>query len=150
MSQATPEYDIPPVRPEKPIAVVTAQWNGHITSLLRQGAERIFTDWGVEARYYEVPGCIELTYAASRLVRSGRYSAVVVLGCVLRGDTPHFDYVCQSVTQGVTALNVLGQVPVIFGVLTVNDEAQAMARVGGEHGHKGEEAALTAIRMAVM
>ena len=94
-----------------------------------------------------VPGTVELTYAASKMVHSGRYDAVIVFGCVIRGGTPHFDYVCDSVTQGVAMLNAEGKVPVIFGVLTTDDEQQAIDRAGGVLGNKGTEAAEAAIKM---
>ena len=88
-----------------------------------------------------------LTYAASQLIETGLFDAVIVFGCVIKGDTPHFDYVCQSVTQGIAMLNSDCDIPVIFGVLTVNDEKQALDRCGGICGDKGAEAAETAIRM---
>lgn len=129
------------------VAVVRTQWNEQITSLLADGALKTLADAGADADEYVVPGAIELTYAAQRLVDSERYDAVIVLGCVIKGDTPHFDYVCQSVTQGVTSLNSDGPVPVIFGVLTVLNEQQALDRCGGPAGHKGVEAAQTAMQM---
>ncbi len=144
----------PALKLEKPenarIAIATAQWNSHITEPLTQGALETlkangFTDDDVDVYY--VPGAVELTFAASQLIESSQYDAVIVFGCVIRGETPHFDYVCQSVTQGVTALNADCDIPVIFGVLTVNDEQQALDRIGGAFGHKGIEAAETAIRM---
>lgn len=96
----------------------------------------------------EVPGAIELTFAASQLIESSLFDAVIAIGCVVRGDTPHFDYVCQSVTQGITALNADCDIPVIFGVLTVESEKQALDRIaGGKVGDKGAEAAEAAIRM---
>jgi 6,7-dimethyl-8-ribityllumazine synthase len=95
-----------------------------------------------------VPGAVELTFAARHyLNHHPEVDACIVLGCIIRGDTPHFDYVCQSVTQGITHINATMQIPVIFGVLTVNTEEQALQRIGGIHGHKGEEAAMTALRM---
>lgn len=129
------------------VAVVRTRWNEQITSLLADGALKTLSDAGAEADEYVVPGAIELTYAARRLVDSERYDAVIVLGCVIKGDTPHFDYVCRSVTQGITSLNADGAVPVIFGVLTVLNEQQALDRCGGPAGHKGVEAAQTAMQM---
>lgn len=96
---------------------------------------------------YCVPGAVELTFAASQLIESSMYDAVIVFGCVIRGGTPHFDYVCQSVTQGVTALNADCDIPVIFGVLTVDCEQDALDRAGGRLGNKGAEAAEAAIKM---
>lgn len=129
------------------IAVVRTQWNEKITRLLADGAAETLRAAGAEVREFVVPGAVELTFAAQQLVDSEEFDAVIVHGCVIKGDTPHFDYVCQSVTQGITSLNTDGPVPVIFGVLTVNDEAQALDRCGGSAGHKGIEAALTAIDM---
>ena len=95
-----------------------------------------------------MPGTVELTFAAARVIEEERLHAVIVIGCVIQGDTPHFDYVCQSVTQGVTILNAQGNVPVVFSVLTVLDKQQALDRCGGKLGNKGVEGAYTAIRMA--
>ena len=100
-----------------------------------------------QVKTFQVPGAVELTFAASQLIESEAFDAVIVLGCVIRGGTPHFDYVCQSVTQGVTALNADCDTPVIFGVLTVDSLADALERAGGSLGNKGAEAAEAAIRM---
>lgn len=133
------------------VAIVRAQWNGHITSALCDGAVEVFRNEGYEigdqVQVFEVPGAVELTFAASALIEASLFDAVIVLGCVVRGGTPHFDYVCQSVTQGITALNADCDVPVIFGVLTVDTEQDALDRAGGALGNKGAEAAETAIRM---
>lgn len=143
------QYAPAPVEFDAPVrvAVVRAQWNSHITSVLADGAVNTLEAAGAEAEGFEVPGAVELTFAAQSLIDTERYDAVIVFGCVIKGDTPHFDYVCQSVTQGVTALNVDSPVPVIFGVLTVLDEQQALDRCGGPAGHKGVEAATTALTM---
>ncbi len=143
------QYAPAPVEFDAPVrvAVVRAQWNSHITSVLADGAVNTLEAAGAEAEVFEVPGAVELTFAAQSLIDTERYDAVIVFGCVIKGDTPHFDYVCQSVTQGVTALNVDSPVPVIFGVLTVLDEQQALDRCGGLAGHKGVEAATTALTM---
>ena len=132
------QYAPAPVEFDAPVrvAVVRAQWNSHITSVLADGAVNTLEAAGAEAEVFEVPGAVELTFAAQSLIDTERYDAVIVFGCVIKGDTPHFDYVCQSVTQGVTALNVDSPVPVIFGVLTVLDEQQALDRCGGPAGHK--------------
>ncbi len=112
---------------------------------------KVFLDNGYKTdenvKVFEVPGAVELTFAASALIESSMFDAVIVLGCVIRGGTPHFDYVCQSVTQGITALNADCDIPVIFGVLTVDTEQDALDRAGGSLGNKGAEAAETAIRM---
>lgn len=143
------QYAPAPVEFDAPVrvAVVRAQWNSHITSVLADGAVNTLEAAGAEAEVFEVPGAVELTFAAQSLIDTERYDAVIVFGCVIKGDTPHFDYVCQSVTQGVTALNVDSPVPVIFGVLTVLDEQQALDRAGGRLGNKGSEAADTALKM---
>lgn len=129
------------------VAIVYTLWNRHITEPLRDGAIAVFDDYGVAYETFQVPGAVELTYAASRLSENSKYDAIVVLGCVIRGGTPHFDYVCQSVTQGVTSLNSQAITPVIFGLLTVDNEQQALDRIGGPAGHKGREAAEAAILM---
>ena len=132
------------------IAVVQAEWNGHITSELTRGCIECLESHGVDKGFvdvFHVPGAVELTFAASQLIETGAFDAVIVFGCVIRGDTPHFDYVCSSVTQGITHLNADCDIPVIFGVLTVNDERQAIERIGGIHGHKGKEAAEAALKM---
>lgn len=130
------------------IAVVRTRWNEQITTLLASGAVATLHKAGADVDEFVVPGAIELTFAAQRLVDSEEYDAVIVFGCVIKGDTPHFDYVCQSVTQGITQINADGPVPVIFGVLTVHNEQQALDRCGGPAGHKGIEAAHTAMEMA--
>jgi 6,7-dimethyl-8-ribityllumazine synthase len=131
-----------------PVAVVRTAWNEDITAELQAGCARVLEQAGVAAKYFTVPGAVELTFAASALHRQQCYSAIVVLGCVIKGDTPHFEYVCQSVTQGIAQLNVTANIPVIFGVLTVHTAQQAWERLGGVHGHKGEEAAYAALQMA--
>ncbi len=132
------------------VAIVAAEWNGHITSALTRGALEVFHREGFDdsqIKVFSVPGAVELTFAASQLIESSAFDAVIVFGCVIRGDTPHFDYVCQSVTQGVTSLNADCDTPVIFGVLTVENEQQALDRAGGRLGNKGAEAAEAAIKM---
>lgn len=132
------------------VAVVRTLWNSRITEALMTGALDEFKRAGLgkdDVDTFEVPGAIELTFAASKLIETGLYNAIVVLGCVIRGGTPHFDYVCQSVTQGITHLNAECDIPVIFGVLTVDDEQQALDRIGGAAGHKGIEAAQAALLM---
>lgn len=133
-------------------AIIVADWNSEITFALAQGAIDTFRKHGVEEEnilVQHVPGTVELTYAAARMIEEyADMDAIVVIGCVIQGDTPHFDYVCQSVTQGVTILNAQGNVPVIFSVLTTLDKQQALDRAGGRLGNKGVEGAYTAIRMA--
>ena len=132
------------------IAIVQAQWNGFITSRLTAGAVETLRKYDIpdsDILIYEVPGAVELTFAGNQLIEHGTADAIIVFGCDVRGETPHFDYVCQSVTQGITELNTLSDIPVIFGVLTVENEQQALDRVGGCAGHKGVEAAETALQM---
>ena len=130
------------------IVVIKTAWNSHITDELARGCIRVLKEHGVKVVERTVPGAVELTYGAQHFIRNhAGTNACIVLGCIIRGDTPHFDYVCQSVTQGITLLNAQLPVPVIFGVLTVNTEVQALERIGGIHGHKGEEAAMTALQM---
>ena len=132
------------------VAVVRTLWNSKITEPLMAGALDEFKSAGLTEQdidTFEVPGAIELTFAASKLIESGLYNSIVVLGCVIRGGTPHFDYVCQSVTQGITHLNAECDFPVIFGVLTVDNEQDALDRAGGKEGNKGAEAARAALLM---
>ena len=132
------------------VAVVRTLWNSKITEPLMAGALDEFKSAGLTEQdidTFEVPGAIELTFAASKLIDSGLYNSIVVLGCVIRGGTPHFDYVCQSVTQGITHLNAECDIPVIFGVLTVDNEQDALDRAGGKEGNKGAEAARAALLM---
>ena len=132
-------------------AVVVADWNKDITYALAQGAIDTLLGAGVTEDHIlvqHVPGTVELTYAAAKLM--GQVDAIIIIGCVIKGDTPHFDYVCQSVTQGMTELNLHGKTPVIFSVLTTLNLQQAQQRAGGDLGNKGVEGAYTAIRMANM
>ena len=132
-------------------AIVVADWNSEITYAMAQGALETFIKHGVaedNIAIVHVPGAVELTYGAARIMKEERVDAIIVIGCVIQGDTPHFDYVCQSVTQGVATLNTQGKVPVIFSVLTVLNKQQALDRCGGKLGNKGIEGAYTAIRMA--
>lgn len=152
MSQHSPQSALPKLEDVR-IAIAVAEWNGHITSRLRDGAVDTLRAYGLDGdsiAVVDVPGAVELTFAASKLIETGHFDAVIVIGCVVRGDTPHFDYVCQSVTQGVTSLNADCDIPVIFGVLTVNEEQQALDRAGGSLGNKGSEAAETAIKMVAV
>lgn len=149
MSTSSPITPLPEAADIK-VAIVKALWNGHITGALTNSALATFKAQGVadeNVDVFEVPGAVELTFAASQLIETSMYDAIIVFGCVVRGGTPHFDYVCQSVTQGVTALNADCDTPVIFGVLTVDTEQDALDRCGGPMGDKGAEAAEAAIRM---
>lgn len=133
-------------------AVFTAEWNHEITDALREGVMQTLHKAGVSDRNIiaqSVPGTVELVNAAAMaLNRIPDVKAVIILGCVVRGDTPHFDYVCDIVSRGTAELNARGGAPVIFGVLTVNTYEQALERAGGKLGNKGSEAAVAAIAMA--
>ena len=133
-------------------AIFTAEWNPKITGALRDGALDVLHKAGVtDASIFQqdVPGTVELVNAAAMALRGmPDIKAVIIIGCVIRGDTPHFDYVCDIVSAGTARLNALGKAPVIFGVLTVDNEQQALDRAGGSLGNKGAEAAVAAIKMA--
>ena len=132
------------------IGIVYAEWNSEITYALRDGAIKTLTDNGVESKditTISVPGSFELIYGAAQMVKSKQYDAVIAIGCVIRGDTPHFDYICEGVTTGLTELNVKYDTPVIFGLITTNNLLQAQERSGGRLGNKGDECAVTALQM---
>lgn len=131
-------------------AIVVSEWNENITAALLHGAKETLKRHGVREENITVctvPGSFELTYGAAKFVQSGEVDAVIVLGCVVRGDTPHFDYVCAGTTQGIAALNAQASIPVIFGLITTENMQQAEDRAGGIHGNKGDECAVTAIKM---
>src|SRR5215203_6789321 len=130
------------------IILVKTEWNAAIVDELEAGCKRILDLYKIRMKTFTVPGAVEIPFVIKEAYSHNRKaSAFISLGCIVRGGTPHFDYVCKSVTDGVTALNLSLPVPVIFGVLTVDNEAQAQERIGGAHGHKGEEAAITALKM---
>lgn len=131
--------------------IITAEWNPGITHSLRDGALSILKSAGVKDTNIislSVPGTVELVNVAAKAVNQEDTVAVIVIGCVIRGDTPHFDYVCMIAADGIASLNAKGKAPVIFGVLTVDNEQQAIDRAGGSLGNKGEEAAAAAISLA--
>ena len=146
------ELKIPvPLKLNYSFDVVVADWNPDVTHALRDGAVEVFKKAGVPdsmIRIWSVPGTVELVNAAAALLNRGNTSGVIVIGCVIRGDTPHFDYVCMQAAQGVAELNARGKTPVTFGVLTVDNLKQAQQRAGGILGNKGAEAACVAIEMA--
>ncbi|MBR4757820.1 MAG: 6,7-dimethyl-8-ribityllumazine synthase [Bacteroidaceae bacterium] len=130
--------------------IVVSEWNREITGNLLQGAYDTLVKQGAreeDITVLTVPGSFELVYGAARMVRSERFDAVIAIGCVIRGDTPHFDYICQGTTQGLADINREGRVTVVYGLLTCNDMEQAEARSGGMLGNKGDECAITAIKM---
>jgi len=135
------------------VAIVYTEWNDGIINAQLEGCERILAQFGAKVTgKYAVPGAFELPFACRRVCERTRElmeapEAIIAFGAVIRGGTPHFDYVCQAATDGILQLNLTLPIPVIFGVLTLDSEAQAWERLGGPHGHKGEEAALTALKM---
>jgi len=131
------------------VIIVKTEWNAPIVNKLEAGCKKVFKAQGIKFKVLIVPGAVEIPFA---IKQHYTYSDVVpdayiALGAVIRGDTPHFDYVCKIVTEGVLQLNLSLDTPVILGVLTVDNEQQALERTGGKHGHKGEEAAVTALKM---
>jgi 6,7-dimethyl-8-ribityllumazine synthase len=135
--------------------LVKTEWNAAITDQLEIGCIAELEKQQVKKIIViTVPGAVEIPFAIrsywNKVAKKQRPDAFIALGCVIKGDTPHFDYVCRAVTDGVLHLNLSLPVPVIFGVLTVNDEQQAVERIGGVHGHKGEEAAITALKMIAL
>jgi 6,7-dimethyl-8-ribityllumazine synthase len=137
------------------IVLVKTEWNSQIVDQLERGCIAVLEQQGVKKIIVlSVPGAVEIPFAIKHFWRNSgkkkKPDAFIALGCVIRGDTPHFDYVCRAVTDGVLQLNLTLPVPTIFGILTVNNEEQAFERVGGKHGHKGEEAAITAVKMITL
>jgi len=132
-------------------AIIVSEWNSAITEKLKEGAYNTLLNYGVKVENIHVvyvPGSFELIYATRRIVGSLKPDAAIGLGCIIRGDTPHFDYVCSGVTQGFAQLNAEGDIPCIFGLLTTDNLQQAIDRSGGKYGNKGDEYAITAIKMA--
>lgn len=132
------------------VGIVVSEWNYPITGSLLNGAKNTLIKHGVEdtnITIEHVPGTFELTYGAKKMAQSNRFDSIITIGCVIQGETPHFDYVCEGVTQGVTTLNLEYNTPVIFGVLTTSTMSQAQDRSGGRFGNKGDEAAITALKM---
>lgn len=130
--------------------IVVSEWNSKITGALLQGAFDTLVQQGVhedDILVRTVPGSFELVYGSSLMVKSGKVDAVIAIGCVIKGDTPHFDYICQGTTQGLADLNKECDIPVIYGLLTCNNMDQAEDRSGGIFGNKGDECAITAIKM---
>lgn len=138
---------------DKIVGIVVSEWNAPITDSLLKGAKETLLAAGVKEDdiiIEYVPGTVELTFGAKVVIEESLAHAVIVLGCVIQGDTRHFDYVCDSVTQGVTKLNLNYPTPVIFGVLTTDNLEQAEARAGGSHGNKGEDCAIAALKMIAL
>ncbi len=133
--------------------IVVSEWNDKITNGLYAGAETALLDCGATPENiirWDVPGSFELIYGAKRMIDTQNVDVVIVIGCVIKGETMHFEFVCDGVTQGIKELNLHGNVPVIFCVLTDNNEQQSLDRSGGAHGNKGTEAGIAAIKMAFL
>ena len=133
------------------VVLVKTEWNAAIVDELEKGAKEVFSKYSIQTKTIVVPGAVEIPFAIQQCwMHNNAPSAFIALATIIRGGTPHFEYVCQSVTNGITQLNISLPVPAIFGVLTVENEEQARERIGGIHGHKGEEAAITAIKMIIL
>ena len=132
------------------IGIVVSEWNETVTTPLLQGAYDTLIKHGVKKENILidfVPGSFELIFGSKHMVENKGIDAVIALGCVVRGDTPHFDYVCSGVTQGIADMNIRYDIPFIFGLLTTDTMQQAEDRAGGRHGNKGDECAITALKM---
>jgi len=133
--------------------IVVSDWNSEVTNALLEGTVKTLIKHGAWAENIivkHVPGSFELTLGAQLVAENHDVDAVICLGCVIQGETPHFNYICQGVTMGITQLNLDYNMPFIFGVLTTENQEQAKDRAGGKHGNKGDEAAITAIRMVAL
>jgi 6,7-dimethyl-8-ribityllumazine synthase len=143
--------DLVPDASAMKFGVVVSGWNQQVTGALLEGCQNTLKKHGVKPENIlisYVPGSFELTAGARLMARNRNVDAIICLGCVIQGETRHFDFICQGVTQGITGLNIAFDVPFIFGVLTTQNLQQALDRAGGKHGNKGDEAAVTAIKMA--
>lgn len=131
--------------------IVVSEWNPKVTGALLDGAVKTLEKHGTlpeNIHVKTVPGSFELVYGAQQMCKNDGFDAIIILGCVVRGETPHFDYICEGVTHGISYLNASQNIPVIFGLLTTNDLEQAVERSGGKFGNKGDECAVVAIKMA--
>ena len=135
---------------DKNFAVIVSEWNDEVTESLYNGSVETLLSYGVKKdNIYRknVPGAFELPLAAQWMAQKSEIDAIICLGCVIQGETRHFDFICEAVAQGLTTVGLKFSKPVIFGVLTPNTQQQALDRAGGKHGNKGDEAAITAIKM---
>lgn len=133
--------------------IVVSEWNYEVTGALARGAVETLKKHGAKddnIRVKHVPGSFELTLGGQLLAENTDVDAVLLLGCVIQGETRHFDFICEGVSQGATHLNMKFNLPIIFGVLTTDNQQQALDRAGGKHGNKGDEAAVTAIKMVAL
>lgn len=134
----------------KKFAVIVSEWNEEVTEALYSGAVETLIKNGANKELIirkNVPGSFELSLAAQWMAEESEIDAVICLGCVIQGETKHFDFICDAVAHGLTQVALKYNKPVIFGVLTPNNQQQALDRAGGKHGNKGDEAAITAIKM---
>lgn len=132
------------------VGIVVSEWNEKVTGSLLQGAVDALVENGAKTANITVkyvPGTYELALGAQYLIESGEVDAVICIGCVIQGETRHFDFICDAAANGIMKVGLDFSTPVIFGVLTTNDQQQALDRAGGKHGNKGIEAAITAIKM---
>ena len=145
------DFDQVPDASNMCFGIVVAEWNPEITGALLQGTVSTLEKHGALPENIivkTVPGSFELIYGASQMARNDRYDAIIILGSVIRGETPHFDYICQGVTQGIAQLNATNDIPIVYGLLTTDNLQQAKDRSGGRLGNKGDECAVVAIKMA--
>lgn len=132
------------------IAIVVSEWNREITDSLASAAIKTLIANGVKEKHIDVefvPGSFELTLGAQLMANTEKYQAVICLGCVIQGETRHFDFICDGVANGIMNLNIKHNIPFVFGVLTTDTQQQAIDRSGGKHGNKGDEAAVAALKM---
>ncbi|MEO7766535.1 MAG: 6,7-dimethyl-8-ribityllumazine synthase [Ferruginibacter sp.] len=137
------------------VVIVSTTWNVQTIQKLEEGCKKVLDENGIKYKILTVPGAFEIAFCIKSYWEAYKYkedkpNAFIALACVVRGDTPHFDYVCKAVTDGVVQLNLSLPIPTIFGVLTVDNQQQIDERTGGTHGHKGEEAAITALKMIAL
>lgn len=146
------DADQVPLAPGMHMAIVVSEWNAAVTEALYVEAQVTLLKYGVKLKNItriNVPGSYELTLGAQLIAeKNKKLDAVICLGCVIKGETRHFDFICDAIAHGITSLNIKYNKPFIFGVLTPNTMQQAVDRAGGKHGNKGVEAAVTAIKMA--
>lgn len=153
MSTQAPKFDGHSLASTARIGIVAARFNAQIVDELLAGCERRLKELGIETsrtRTIRVPGAFELPIAAQAMARTKDFAAIICLGAVVRGDTPHFEYVAGECARGIARISLDESLPIIFGVLTTNTEQQALDRIGGSHGHAGERAAEAAIEMAAL
>jgi 6,7-dimethyl-8-ribityllumazine synthase len=153
VSTKSPAFVAGEVPPDARVAIVAARFNAQIVDVLLEGCVKRLGEMGISGdrvAVHRVPGAFELPVAAKALAQTKRFKAIICLGCVVRGDTPHFDFVAGEAARGIQQVALSENLPVIFGVLTTNTEQQALDRAGGKHSHAGVNAAEAAVEMIVM